>query len=520
MKNQMMTQTDKRFMVRSFRALCLFLLIVSMIQNIGFSTDKDFIASQSLLNALHWIPDTYQAQSLSQNLTKLEGYYYMIQLQFNEEDFAQTDSFFTDIPNWASTSIQTAYLHHMLLGESSNTFNPNHPLDWETFVSLLLTVYADKKNDHANVGTAPLLVASKEQAIIQAIKLGVLPEEMHFISKTSPLTRGYALDIVCYFLKSYVNPSLKLIDYQSVEEQLAYAQRIQQSAWMPYNPITDADSKQFKQALSQIYSETAKQFSLDYSKVGISVEELHTGLKWSVGDDLKKDSTTGRMLGKFSIASAVKFPLAMAMIEHLENQSLSLQNTFKDPLTGKSYTFENAIRFMLSHSRTDYYNILLRYIGVSSANAHLNSLGVEHSAIKGELGGGDAIWSTERMLSVYKTTVPSRFTPSDLSILLRYVYKGVVTNDPMMTLINQALLNNIYHSRLPKGIGYQYPVAHKTGTYEEEGRFVDAGIIYLDNHPYSVVILLDGQENTKDCEPFMRALSKNILTYMKKRINS
>jgi len=82
-------------------------------------------------------------------------------------------------------------------------------------------------------------------------------------------------------------------------------------------------------------------------------------------------------------------------------------------------------------------------------------------------------------------------------------------------LFVESLLNNIYSNRLPAGIGYKSPVAHKTGTSSGEGVYNDAGIIFLEDNPYIMVVMSKGSGS--NVQPLFRSITGEVYNYMKKR---
>ena len=120
----------------------------------------------------------------------------------------------------------------------------------------------------------------------------------------------------------------RLIDLQEVDVQLVYSAITEQGQWITYNPTTKNMLTQFQKDISAIYKDVSKDYDLDYTHVGLSVEALHSGLTWSMGNELEKDGSTGLYLGKFSIASAVKFPLSLSIVEHMLQQNIQLDDSF------------------------------------------------------------------------------------------------------------------------------------------------------------------------------------------------
>lgn len=278
--------------------------------------------------------------------------------------------------------------------------------------------------------------------------------------------------------------------------------------------IGHAHKVNFKEVMPQFYESTLSLYPLNKEMIGIYVEDLSTGLSWTIGNELVFDPYNKKTKGKFSASSAIKFPMAFAVLSHLRENQMPLNTSFVDALSGRKLVLSDVLRNAVSKSVNAHYNFLLRYLGQNKANAYLFENGVLNSTINTELGGGDPYWTLERMKEAYGTYNVSRFTPEDYGKLLKIVYEKTREGDSYMAFLNQLLLENIYSSRIPRGIGYLYPVAHKTGTHSEIGRFADVGIVYHPQHPYVIVILLDGQENIANCEPFMRSFVSKVHSYL------
>ena len=98
-----------------------------------------------------------------------------------------------------------------------------------------------------------------------------------------------------------------------------------------------------------------------------------------------------------------------------------------------------------------------------------------------------------------------------MGYILEQVYTKKDT-DEHMTHFNKALLDNIWNSRIPTGINFKYPVAHKTGTASSHGVYNDAGIVYCKN-PYVLVVFTRGETKTAG-EGFIREVAKEVTNYM------
>ncbi len=243
--------------------------------------------------------------------------------------------------------------------------------------------------------------------------------------------------------------------------------------------------------------------TIEYFTVGIYIEELSTGNKWIYNNGLVYDPSTNKTKGKFSSASAVKLPLAYATLRYMDKNDIPLSSTLYDPLSKDTYVLSDVIKDSIVTSSVAAYNKLIRWLTIPVANATLEADGIVNSTINSEMGL-DAYWSLERNLRVYGTYNISRFTPEDYGLILKSIYNRSNEGNTYQTLLYQSLIDNIFHSRIPRGVNYRYDVAHKTGTYMKGGKISDAGIVLHPTNPYIIVVLTDKQDDFIKTEKFIR----------------
>ncbi len=79
-----------------------------------------------------------------------------------------------------------------------------------------------------------------------------------------------------------------------------------------------------------------------------------------------------------------------------------------------------------------------------------------------------------------------------------------------------ALLNTIYNTRIPLGIEYSVPVAHKTGS--KDYVYNDAALVLLPDNPFVLVILT--QYVPSSVQTVIRQVSADMLTFHRQRVQS
>ncbi len=248
---------------------------------------------------------------------------------------------------------------------------------------------------------------------------------------------------------------------------------------------------------------------------GLYVEELNTGYTYGMNQELTVyDESDGNTDGYFRAASVVKLQVAYVAYRLIEKEVMDVEETYYDPVTKRSFYILPAIHTMVSRSDNNLLNTMLRLIGREKINETLKEYGILNSPVYGEINPATG-WSKENNLKRHGTEkVGGKITPGDMGMILRTIYIEKEKNQ-YMDLFNKALIANIYATRIPRGIGNKYPVAHKTGTAAQFGVYNDAGIIYCEN-PFILVVLTKGETSTI-AEGFIRELAKKLTDYMEDR---
>lgn len=246
--------------------------------------------------------------------------------------------------------------------------------------------------------------------------------------------------------------------------------------------------------------------------IGIYIRELSTGFEYAYNAD--KTNPDDPQEGYFNTASTCKLLSAAVMYRLNKCGELELDKNYKDPITKRQYNLKKLLPRMISHSVNDYFNITLRHLGAAKINEILLELGTEHSVVYSEIMPAEYS-SVQNNIKRYGISRSPRTTPSDLGHVLRLLYEGETFGEENNKLFTKALLDNIYSNRLPAGLGYRSPVAHKTGTSSGEGVYNDAGIVFLEGNPYIMVIMSKGSGS--GVQSLLRSITGDVYDYMKKR---
>lgn len=246
--------------------------------------------------------------------------------------------------------------------------------------------------------------------------------------------------------------------------------------------------------------------------IGIFIKELGTGYEYAY--NAEKTNPDNQIEGFFNTASTCKL-LSAAVIYRLDLcGELELDAVSRDSVTKRQYNLRKILPRMISHSVNDYFNITLRHLGSAKINEELLALGLKSSIVYSEIMPAEYS-SVKNNIKRYGISRSPRTTPRDLGLVLELLYDKKTFGEDNSKLFIQSLLDNIYSNRLPAGVGYRSPVAHKTGTSAGEGVYNDAGIIFLDGNPYIMVVMSKGSGS--GVQSLFRGIAGEVYDHMKKR---
>lgn len=154
-------------------------------------------------------------------------------------------------------------------------------------------------------------------------------------------------------------------------------------------------------------------------------------------------------------------------------------------------TVKNALIKMITISDNYAALLLTEKVGLAKVNTFLKNNSFTESSV-GLTGG------------------PPQATASDMALFFEKLYRGKLNEskytDSMIELLKAQKKNN----KLPKYFDHSVVIAHKTG---ELGTFShDAGIVYLPNNDYIIVVMTDSPSPVST-EDLIGRLSKNIYDY-------
>ncbi|MBI5133965.1 MAG: serine hydrolase [Candidatus Taylorbacteria bacterium] len=231
------------------------------------------------------------------------------------------------------------------------------------------------------------------------------------------------------------------------------------------------------------------------SDPGVSVyfEYLPTGANISISKD-----------AEFFPASLLKLPVAMAAIMKIQRGEWKWQNElvlmagdkddrfgdlYKDPI-GTRYTIEELVRKTLVESDNTSYYILLRNLETSELEEVYDHLGLQDFFAK------DGKISAKRY-----------------AVVLRSLYQGAYLSpenaNKALEMLSETRFDDYLQNRLPKDVRF----AHKIGVSDEDGVFMDAGIVYLDGRSYILIVMTSGKGES-DAKGIMDDISDKVYRYV------
>ncbi len=282
---------------------------------------------------------------------------------------------------------------------------------------------------------------------------------------------------------------------------------------LPTYEVDSLESRKFKDDMANIISKAEKVSGIS-STYGLFIMDLQTNYSYGVNENLTRiDETENVPEGYFNSASVIKLYQGYIFCDMMRNGELDEEKKWYDIVTGRKFKLLPMIKSMISYSDNDYSNACLRIVDNKASNAVLNRLGIQNSRLYGEMAGAIG-YSEKNNLNRYGTKKRcARITPSDTALILYNIFINK-DSDLYMKKLHEALLGNVYNSRIPVGVkrvSSKYQVAHKTGTNTGRGIYNDAGIVYAKT-PYILVVFTQNTSE-KIGNSFIRSIAEQVTYY-------
>jgi beta-lactamase class A len=227
--------------------------------------------------------------------------------------------------------------------------------------------------------------------------------------------------------------------------------------------------------------------------ISIYFEFLNTGANIVVNKD-----------AEFFPASLSKLPLAMTVVKKIERgewqwgNELVLMPTDKDDRFGNLYkqpigtriTIENLVREMLINSDNTAYTMILRNLEPEEFKNTQKSLGL------------DSFFSNDGKISAKNYTVILRS-------LYNSSYLEMSNSEKLIKMMADSETNDFLSKGIPKNI----PFSHKVGISDEKNVYLDAGIVYLPNRPYFLIVMVNTPDENK-AKAEMKEISEKVYSYV------
>lgn len=233
-------------------------------------------------------------------------------------------------------------------------------------------------------------------------------------------------------------------------------------------------------------------------QIGLYFEFLNTGSNISINAD-----------ERFWPASLTKVPLALAVMGTVQSniwtldQKLTLEesdksdrsSTLHERPVGTAFTVQELLEEMLVRSDNTAYNILVRNVPLSQIDAVKEGLGLD--LLFDESG---------------------RVSPKEFARVFRALYTASYLNRSNSQYLLAMLDRAEFTEFLREPVAATIPFPHKFGIQPEAATFNDAGIVYVPDRPYLIVVMMRGVEsdsyNREHVPRLMHAISNMSLQYI------
>lgn len=227
--------------------------------------------------------------------------------------------------------------------------------------------------------------------------------------------------------------------------------------------------------------------------ISIYFEFLNTGSNIAVNKD-----------AEFFPASLSKLPLALSAVKKIERgewewgNELVIMPMDKDDRFGELYkkpigtkiTIEELIREMLVNSDNTAYSMILRNLEPDEFKNTQKHLGM------------DSFFSEDGKISAKNYVVILR-------ALYSSTYLSLDNSEKVINMMINSNTNIFLSAGLPSGVKF----SHKIGISKEKNVYLDAGIVYVPDRPYFLIVMINGIDEKKVAES-MKNISEVVYNYV------
>ncbi len=191
----------------------------------------------------------------------------------------------------------------------------------------------------------------------------------------------------------------------------------------------------------------------------------------------------------FPVASTIKIPILVTLLARAEKGELDLQERIaltSDMMTPGSGVLTyldgpldlsvlDIAQLMIMVSDNTATNLCIDWAGMKEINELMDSLGLNRTRISRKMQDHESVARNEENVS----------TPADAVSLMRSLYEGKPS--PMVAEQSLAILKKPNRGPIERGMEPGVAVSNKPGGMERVR--CDAGIVWLERHPYALAIM-------------------------------
>lgn len=234
-------------------------------------------------------------------------------------------------------------------------------------------------------------------------------------------------------------------------------------------------------------------FEADNPDISIYFEFLNTGANITVNKD-----------AEFFPASLSKLPLVMTAVKKIERGEWKWENElvimpmdkddrfgelYKQPI-GTKMTIEALIKEMLINSDDTAYTMILRNLEPDEFKTTQQKLGL------------DSFFSSEGKISA-----------NNYVVILRSLYNSSYLKLEDSEKLIKMMADSTTNEFLSKGLPSDVTFSHKVGISKEDNVYLDAGIVYLPERPYFLVVMINSKDE-EQVKKDMKYISEMVYNYI------
>ncbi len=257
-------------------------------------------------------------------------------------------------------------------------------------------------------------------------------------------------------------------------------------------------------------------------QVAAGIALLYKGKTLTIGDEQK-----------YPLMSTFKVHVAIAAMEKLEKDNISLEQVVKipqnqihintySPLRNKypaqdaALSYRDIIRYTVAFSDNNTCDFLIRFAGgINAIDRFIKSQGIKNAGLT----------ATEHdMQKNIQLSYNNWSTPLAMVQLLKRVYDGNILSTEHFAFLEECMLASVGNSKLKAGLPAGIKIAHKTGHSKRlpSGTLIadtDAGVVYMPDGEkcYIAVFIKDSREPDNVNADIIADIMSAVYKFLSKR---